>query len=142
MTAAETPAAGGNVPPPVRGPDDMPDLPKGGIWFMPSPSGGGTVVYNAHPAGACAGRGCALHGPSDHWMRDMPLRWVHPGDEADGEKRSGYMERLCPHGLWHWDPDDRAFQEKAGWKTRPAREGFGCECECKGLCSCEWMPPF
>lgn len=40
---------------------------------------------------------CPIHNPSDHTMRAFPTHWR--GDR-------GIMERICPHGVGHPDPDD------------------------------------
>lgn len=119
-------------------PDDMPDLCTGEIWYLPSPVGEGTFVYNAHKETACRGRNCALHNPSYHQLCEAPLRWLYEPGEG------GYMERLCEHGAWHQDPDDLEFHRKfnGGDNPRPMREGSGCPCECRRFCSCQWMPPF
>ena len=50
-----------------------------------------------HPWSACHGSSCVIHAPSDHPMRDFPTHW-----RAD----RGMMERICPHGAGHPDPDD------------------------------------
>lgn len=40
---------------------------------------------------------CPIHAPSDHPMRDFPLHF---------RSDRGIMERRCPHGVGHPDPDD------------------------------------
>lgn len=55
------------------------------------------VLYGVHDASLCAGRPCTIHNMSDHHMRDWPQYW-----RADW----GFMERICPHGIGHPDPDD------------------------------------
>lgn len=62
---------------------------------------GQQLLVNVHAAERCAGRPCVLHNPSDHHMRDWPLVWR-------GDRR--IMERTCPHGIGHPDPDDMAYQ--------------------------------
>ena len=111
----------------------MPDVDDREIWYLPSPSGEGTLVYNAHPAGACAGGGCALHGPSDHWARDMPMRW-----RWNAELRTGFMERDCPHGVFHDDPDDLAFRRLRGMPTNRGVKHAPCDCPC----DCDHDVPF
>lgn len=66
---------------------------------------GGAVLVNVHPPERCAGRPCVIHAPSDHHMRDWPTNWR-------GDTR--IMERMCPHGIGHPDPDDVAYNESAG----------------------------
>lgn len=117
---------------------DMPGLPKGEIWYLPSPEGEGTFVYNGHPRSACKGHSCALHDPSYHQLSEAPLRWMYePGD-------GGYMERLCEHGNWHQDPDDLDYHVRVngGDNPRPMELGRGCPCECRSFCRCRWMPEF
>lgn len=50
-----------------------------------------------HAADACAGEFCTIHNRSDHSMRSFPQSWR--GDR-------GIMERICPHGVGHPDPDE------------------------------------
>jgi len=50
-----------------------------------------------HKIGDCSGR-CCFHSPSDHHMVDWPMVW---------RSDRGIMERDCPHGIGHPDPDDR-----------------------------------
>lgn len=51
------------------------------------------TVHNAYN---CAVDPCPIHAPSDHHMRDWPTHW-----RADRR----IMERICPHGIGHPDPD-------------------------------------
>lgn len=44
---------------------------------------------------------CPIHAPSEHPLNQAPLLWR--GDR-------GLMERLCPHGVGHPDPDDLAYK--------------------------------
>lgn len=50
-----------------------------------------------HAADKCAGEFCTIHNRSDHSMRSFPQQWR--GD-------AGFMERICPHGIGHPDPDE------------------------------------
>lgn len=61
----------------------------------------GTLVA-VHALEACEGRGipCCIHDPSDHHMLTWPMHWR--GDTK-------VMERLCPHGIGHPDPDHMAY---------------------------------
>ena len=56
-----------------------------------------TQVVSGHPEGTCEGRRCPLHRRTDHHMRAFPQLWR---DDAK------IMERICPHGCGHPDPDD------------------------------------
>ena len=62
--------------------------------------GGGVFLMGVHAPEACAGEACCLHNPSDHVMRDFPLHW---------RDDRGLMERICPHGVGHPDPDHLAW---------------------------------
>ena len=55
-----------------------------------------------HDAEACAGQHCTLHNPSDHHMRDWPLTL----------RETTLMERKCPHGIGHPDPDSLAHLQR------------------------------
>lgn len=57
----------------------------------------GIVPVRTHGPGQCSGEFCSIHNPSPHHMREWPLNWR--GD-------IGVMERFCPHGIGHPDPDD------------------------------------
>lgn len=81
---------------------------------------GATVIYNVHDALLCEGQGCVIHHPSDHHMRTWPLVWR-------GDTR--VMERQCPHGVGHPDPDSAAFHLAQGedwWGVH------GCDGCCSG----------
>jgi hypothetical protein len=69
------------------------------------------AVLIAHAPSVCAGQPCALHNRTDHHMRAFPQHW-----RAD----RGIIERICPHGVGHPDPDDK-------W----ADDGHGCDGCCK-----------
>lgn len=100
-------------------------------WYLPEADGEGTFVYSAHPVADCTGA-CPLHGPSDHWARDMPLRWDY---RPNGESR---MLRVCEHGVEHDDPDDWAFRQSRGMYSGRFRP---CQCDCPCTCNVD-DPPF
>lgn len=81
------------------------------IWGGPATepdfgaSVGETILVNVHPAEKCEGRHCVLHNPSDHHMRGWPTLF---------RSDIGIMERTCPHGVGHPDPDDLAFHMTLG----------------------------
>ena len=79
---------------------------------------GPTVLRNVHSPEVCAGEWCVLHNPSNHHMRDWPTMWR-------GDRR--IMERTCPHGVGHPDPDDLAYLARVG------RHGEGVH-GCDGCC--------
>lgn len=98
----------------------------GEMWSGPATepefgfNAGEVILENVHPQSKCEGRACVLHNPSDHHMRDWPtlLRtdWGIP-----------FMERTCPHGIGHPDPDDLAWHKSQG------RESLGVH-GCDGCC--------
>lgn len=45
----------------------------------------------------CLGEYCTMHNRSDHSMRSFPQNW---------RSDRGIMERICPHGIGHVDPDE------------------------------------
>ena len=55
-----------------------------------------TEVLYTHPKEKCKGEICCIHNPSDHCMRSFTQHWR--GDR-------GIIERICPHGVGHPDPD-------------------------------------
>lgn len=63
---------------------------------------GGDVLYT-HKKEKCYGYWCCIHNPSTHHMIKWPQHWR--GDR-------GLMERLCPHGIGHPDPDDPKASDK------------------------------
>lgn len=62
-------------------------------------------ILIAHDDGQCAGEHCCLHHPSNHALNTAPLNW-----RAD----IGLMERICPHGIGHPDPDDLEYKSSQG----------------------------
>lgn len=61
---------------------------------------GGERVINVHHPYKCAGQVCCIHSPSDHHMKEWPQHW---------RSDRNMMERLCPHGVGHPDPDGHTF---------------------------------
>lgn len=61
---------------------------------------GGQIIHNVHPVHACRAVACCIHSPSGHHMQDWPQNW-----RAD----RSMMERTCPHGIGHPDPDHMAY---------------------------------
>jgi hypothetical protein len=57
---------------------------------------GASALMNVHDESKCFGSTCLIHNPSDHALKDWPYHWR--GD-------IGVMERICPHGIGHPDPD-------------------------------------
>ena len=57
----------------------------------------GMTLLRVHDSANCEGRACCIHHPSGHHMVTWPQNW-----RADRR----LMERICPHGVGHPDPDD------------------------------------
>lgn len=76
-----------------------------------------------HDASKCGGRSCCIHNPSAHSMRTFPLLW---------RSDRGLMERVCPHGRGHPDPDDIAYK-RLTWGDEFAR--FEALHGCDGCCA-------
>jgi hypothetical protein len=55
------------------------------------------VRLSTHDPEVCEGEPCTIHNRSDHHMRSFPQFWRSDRD---------MMERICPHGIGHPDPDD------------------------------------
>ncbi len=60
--------------------------------------GPGASYIWAHPESKCDGGPCPVHNRSDHHMRGFRQNW---------RDDRGVMERICPHGVGHPDPDCR-----------------------------------
>ena len=73
-------------------------------------TGTGQRLIGVHDESECEGRGCVIHHPSDHHMKDWPTHW-RGGGLFDV---SCLMERICEHGVGHPDPDDAAFRASRG----------------------------
>lgn len=59
-------------------------------------TGTGQRIGPVHLKRQCKGQPCVIHNPTNHHMREWPTHWR-------GDRR--IMERLCPHGVGHPDPD-------------------------------------
>jgi hypothetical protein len=57
-----------------------------------------------HKRSSCEGRHCSFHNPSNHHMKDWPML----------VRMSSLVERICPHGVGHPDPDSVAWLEENG----------------------------
>lgn len=58
---------------------------------------GGETLSVTHHAVICAGQVCCIHNRSEHSMRAFPQHFRYDRN---------IMERICPHGVGHPDPDD------------------------------------
>jgi hypothetical protein len=59
---------------------------------------------NCHDHGTCIDEICCIHNRSPHHMRDWQQNWR---DDIY------LMERICPHGIGHPDPDDYTLISQA-----------------------------
>ena len=76
-----------------------------------------------HPKEKCSSDNCVIHNPSRHSMSSFPTHWR---DDI------GLMERVCPHGVGHPDPDDIAFTMALGGPlARLDKSIHGCDGCCK-----------
>lgn len=55
------------------------------------------VIHNVHAPDECIGPFCTVHNRSEHHMRSFPQYF---------RSDLGIMERTCPHGVGHPDPDE------------------------------------
>jgi len=74
---------------------------------------GGRITH-VHSPLACAGEYCCVHNPSEHPMVTWPQIWRQDKHQ---------MERQCPHGHSHPDPDDPA-----------TKTSYGAAHDCDGCC--------
>lgn len=84
---------------------------------------GGQVIM-AHERETCADDAfCAVHKPSQHSMSEFPQHW---------RQDRQLMERICPHGVGHPDPDHMAFYAMHHTAKQTATESVhGCDGCCK-----------
>jgi hypothetical protein len=61
---------------------------------------------------------CPFHAPSDHPLRDAPIHI-----RLD---KAGLVERICPHGVGHDDPDSVAYMQAHGAKWAGVHGCDGC----------------
>lgn len=73
-----------------------------------------------HEKAVCQGNHCVIHNPSTHCMSEYPTHW------RDDRK---LMERICPHGIGHPDPDhlNHLGPEMMEWESM-----HGCDGCCLG----------
>ena len=83
-------------------------------------TGTGQLLTRLHAeVPSCQGFGCAIHWPSHHSMRDFPTHW-----RVD----RSLMERICPHGVGHPDPDHMTWLRRTKGDEAADAEGVhGCD---------------
>lgn len=80
---------------------------------------GGEVLVNPHKKSDCAGRACCIHKRTDHHMRNFPQHF---------RMDRLLMERICPHGVGHPDPDHLTYiRERYGEKFAAVESVHGCD---------------
>ena len=109
-------------------------IPPGGVYIEPTKkyptgryiSGVGHVLINVHPeTDECASRGCSIHSPSSHSMRDF--RTLFRRDRM-------MIERICPCGIGHPDPDHLSFIESVyGAESARIESIHGCCGHCSNV---------
>ena len=83
---------------------------------------GGRRIY-AHAESICVGQFCAIHRTSLHRMANFPQLWRE--DRA-------LMERICPHGVGHPDPDHMKWYASCHTAEEVWAEGVhGCDGCCR-----------
>ncbi len=76
-------------------------------------------VHDENPD--CTKYGCCIHAPSNHVMKAFRMLW---------RTDRGLMERICPHGIGHPDPDHIAFMKR----TRENYSDYETVHGCDGCC--------
>jgi hypothetical protein len=89
-------------------------------------TGVGQKLSAVHSVGPACSERCVIHNPSKHSMRKFKTHW-RAAYEPFGLRSFGYMERICPHGVGHPDPDAMYFELSMG--TNPTNFTHGC-CGC------------
>lgn len=78
------------------------------------------LILAVHNHDECMGPKCCVHNRSNHSMRPFPQNW-----RADRQ----LMERICPHGIGHPDPDDPKI-----YMTSTEGENYELIHGCDGCC--------
>jgi hypothetical protein len=91
---------------------------------------GGEKLSNVHyETLECRERGCAIHNPTDHHMKDWPQHFRDPRIErATFGMHPGLIERVCEHGVGHPDPDHMTWYASCHTPEETEFEGIhGCD---------------
>lgn len=73
------------------------------------------VLYQVHHETNCQGEPCAIHNRTNHSLRDWPQNW---------RDDRGIIERVCPHGIGHPDPDQYEYWMRT---NQPWQVIHGCD---------------
>jgi hypothetical protein len=83
----------------------------------------GLTIVRVHVQNQCHGQRCCIHNPSEHHMRTWRQNW---------RDDRGLMERICPHGIGHPDPDDIDFKRRTlGEEFADGEAVHGCDGCCR-----------
>lgn len=63
-------------------------------------------LVGVHSPDVCEGQPCTVHSRTDHPMRSFSQHW---------RSDRGIMERICPHGVGHPDPDSPWPEGSSQW---------------------------
>lgn len=92
-------------------------------------TGTGQRLVAVHPRSECLGSYCPIHNPSDHPMQNFATHW---------RPDRGLMERICPHGVGHPDPDHiERTRELRGDQAADTEIVHGCD----GCCGSSYERP-
>lgn len=94
------------------------------------------VLTHVHDPSACTEQeSCVIHAPSAHPLVNAPTHWRVRREDDEYETLVQVMERICPHGVFHPDPDDIAFlaREKDEEAASIAARHECCEEGCCGV---------
>lgn len=78
-----------------------------------------SIRLATHLGDSCIGVYCTIHNRSEHSMRSFPQFW---------RMDRGIMERICPHGIGHPDPDEYKLRLQNG----AVELVHGCDGCCEG----------
>jgi hypothetical protein len=86
--------------------------------------GFGRTIHNIHKeTKECRTYGCVIHNPTKHHMRGFLTSW---------RSDRFIMERVCPHGVGHLDPDNYNWIERNyGTLTAQSESFHGCDGCCR-----------
>lgn len=85
---------------------------------------GGDILLVHNPTRKCMQSHCCIHNPSNHLMAQFKQYW-----RSDRQ----IVERICPHGIGHPDPDFMRYILKTkGEKDAHYEYIHGCDGCCKG----------
>lgn len=87
-------------------------------------TGTGQKIVNVHDeADECREHGCVIHNPTDHPMSDFPTHWR---EATFYDIKPSHMERICPHGVGHPDPDSLRYAQRHGLPDLSVHGCDGC----------------